>query len=197
AHAPGRSLPVTCVDPRPCPSARRATFCSSLLGGAPRRAPACRNACEQVSREPQRAGCPRCQSTGGMRMSDLKPLEARLADPEAGEQLARIREQFVSFAAPGTDGAQLLALLLAPVAHAFPNFRPASTPEGVFDQLVAVLFEFLALVAPWWDRQPGAVAKAGLVVPLSQMPPIEIAALLKAHHDGGADATIEFVRCYY
>lgn len=131
-------------------------------------------------------------------MPDVEELEARLAEnSEAAEELARMRERFVSFAAPGSDGAQLLEVLLARVEHAFPNFRPASTPEAVFDQLVGALLEFLALVTPWWDGKPGAVAKAGLVVPLSQMPPIEIAALLKAHREGGANATIEWVRCYY
>lgn len=131
-------------------------------------------------------------------MLTVEELKARLrADAEAQGEFATLREQFIALMAPESEGAGFVPILLERFAEAFPNFRPASTPEAMFEQLLGGALEFVALVVPWWQNQPSEVAKAGLVVPLSQMPPREIADLLKAHRDGGIDATIAFVRRYY
>jgi hypothetical protein len=55
----------------------------------------------------------------------------------------------------------------------------------------------VVLLDRWWNTLPQTVAKVGLVVPISQMPPHQLAGLLRAHHEGGDDATLAFVRRQY
>ncbi|MCB9593519.1 MAG: hypothetical protein H6719_12365 [Sandaracinaceae bacterium] len=131
-------------------------------------------------------------------MSDVEEVIARLRDdPEAAAELASFKERFISLSSQEAESAPLLQALLERVEATVPGFRFSDAPDVVFDQLLALSVQMMGLMLPWWQSLPSAVAETGLIVPLSQMPPAEIGALLKAHRDDGPDASVAFVRHYY
>lgn len=127
----------------------------------------------------------------------IEDLKQRLRDdPEAAAYFAEVRRHFVLLAQPESESAWFVHALNARLAEAFPSFRPPSDPEAMFDYFLATGLELANLILPWWEAKSSAVARAGLIVPISQRP-LELGGLLRAHRDGGDEGTIAYVREMY